>query len=115
MSSQPNIERATKETAENLKSVTRDLAQKRLTKLTLPELDAVVKIISNIVPAGNVPGLMLSGLSRVKGNRIKPEKARPTIFLYSTGPFTRIHTSHPKNFNTSWQSWKKNTPNMPNL
>jgi len=79
MSSQPNIERATKETAENLKSVTRDLAQKRLTKLTLPELDAVVKIVSNIVPAGNVPGLMLSGLSRVKGNRIKPEKARQDI------------------------------------
>ena len=79
MSKQSSYERATKETAESLQKVTRDLAQKKLTKLTLPELDSVVKIVSEIVPAGNVPGLLLSGLSRIKGNRVQPEKARQDI------------------------------------
>jgi hypothetical protein len=79
MTTPSNYERATKETAENLHKVTRDLAQKRLTKLTLPELDSVVELVSKIVPAGNVPGLLLSSLARIKGNRIQPEKARQDI------------------------------------
>jgi hypothetical protein len=38
-----------------------------------------VELVSKIVPAGNVPGLLMNGLARIKGNRVQPEKARQDI------------------------------------
>jgi hypothetical protein len=38
-----------------------------------------VELVSNIVPAGNVPGMILSGLTRISGNQVQPQKARQDI------------------------------------
>ncbi|HKJ40201.1 MAG TPA: hypothetical protein VJ972_15635, partial [Anaerolineales bacterium] len=79
MKTPSRYERATKETAENLQKVAKSLASQKLTKLSLPELDAVVDIVSKIIPAGNVPGMILSGLSRLSENQVQPQKARQDI------------------------------------
>jgi len=79
MGKSTNYERATTETAEKLQKVARNLASRRLTRLSLPELDHVVDLVSKIVPAGNVPGMILSGLTRISGNQIQPQKARRDI------------------------------------
>ena len=79
MSKQSDFERATQETANNLQKVTKSQALRRLTKLSLPELDAVVDLVSKIIPAGNVPGMILSGLTRISGNQVQPQKARQDI------------------------------------
>lgn len=56
--------RASQKTAENLESVA-----KQVSHLTLPEIDATVDLVSRIVPAGNVPGVILNGLARLSGRR----------------------------------------------
>ena len=57
-------------TAANLRSLAHTMSLRSLTHLTLPEIDAVVDQISRIVPAGNVPGVILSGLARLKDRRL---------------------------------------------
>ncbi len=79
MNTSPNYERATKATTENLQVVAKSLASQRLTKLTLPEVDAVVDLVAKVIPAGNVPGMILSGLTRISGTRVQPQKARQDI------------------------------------
>ena len=71
-------DRATKETAERLGDTARSIA-KRLTKLSLPQVDAVVDLVSKVIPAGNVPGMILSRLSNISGKNIQPQKARQDI------------------------------------
>lgn len=80
MGKESSYERATIETAESLHKITQSKALRKLTKLTLPELDAVVDPVSKIIPAGNVPGMILSGLMRLSDNQVSPQKARQ---LYS--------------------------------
>lgn len=72
-------DRATKDTAENLQKVARSLALERLTQLSLPEVDAVVDEVAKIIPAGNVPGMILSGLTRISGRNVQPQKAKQDI------------------------------------
>ena len=79
MTKSSTYDRATKDTAENLHKVADSMALKRLTKLSLPELDAVVDLVAKVIPAGNVPGMILSGLSRISGNKVQPQKARQDI------------------------------------
>lgn len=79
MKSLSDQERATEETAKSLQKVARPLAQQKLTQLTLPEVDAVVEEVSKIIPAGNVPGMILSGLTRISGNIVQPQKAKQDI------------------------------------
>jgi hypothetical protein len=57
-------------TATNLRSVAQAMSLRTLTHMTLPEIHAVVDQVSRIVPAGNIPGVILSGLARLKDRRI---------------------------------------------
>jgi hypothetical protein len=77
--SNSNYERATQETTENLQTIAKSLALQKLTKLSLPEVDAVVGLVAKVIPAGNVPGMILSGLTRISGSRVQPQKARQDI------------------------------------
>jgi len=52
-------------TTENLKTVAHSVAMSGLSHLSLPEIDEIVNLVGRIVPAGNVPGLILSGLARL--------------------------------------------------
>jgi len=55
----------------NLKGVAQSFAQ--VSRLSLPEVDAVVEQVAQVVPAGNVPGVLLNGLARLT-ERKPPEK-----------------------------------------
>jgi hypothetical protein len=72
-------DRATKETAENLQVVAKSLALQKLTKLSLPQVEAVVDLVAKVIPAGNVPSMILSGLTRIAGKNVQPQKAKQDI------------------------------------
>ncbi len=74
-----SYQRATQETVENLQQVAKSLDIRKLTKLSLPEIDAVVDLVAKVIPAGNVPGMILSGLTRMSGRNVQPQKARQDI------------------------------------
>ncbi len=60
----------------------RDVAQSfdpDLTRLTLPEVDQLVEEVSQVVPAGNVPALILSGMARVGKRQLPPGTARRDV------------------------------------
>jgi hypothetical protein len=42
---------------------------RELSRLSLPEIDAITDLVGQIVPAGNVPGVIVSGLARLPGRR----------------------------------------------
>ncbi len=51
-------------TADNLRTIAHSMLVLEVSSLSLPEVDAAVDIISGLVPAGNVPGVILNGLAR---------------------------------------------------
>jgi len=79
MNSSPEYQKATQATIEDLETVAKSLASRRLTKLTLPEIEAVADLVGKVIPAGNVPGMILSGLTSISGNHVQPQKARQDI------------------------------------
>ncbi|GAB4526006.1 MAG: hypothetical protein Fur0018_11020 [Anaerolineales bacterium] len=72
-------------TAENLKTIATAPGLRSISRLSLPEVEAVTDLISRIVPAGNVPGVILSGLARLSGHRVPPQVARRDIDLLFKG------------------------------
>ncbi len=68
------LKTATKLTAEEIKTVVRSNELAGLGELSPPEVDAVVERVSQVIPAGNVPGMILSGLARLQGRKL-PEGA----------------------------------------
>ena len=81
----PSYEKASQMTANDLRSVTQTLPVQELSRLSLPEVEAVVDLISKIVPAGNVPGMILSGLSRLPGRRIPVQKMQQDVNALFSG------------------------------
>ncbi|NJN54836.1 MAG: hypothetical protein HC804_08840 [Anaerolineae bacterium] len=62
---------ATQHTINNLKTIARTQRVQDLSSLSLPEIDEIVNKIGRNAPAGNVPGVILSGLLRLP-QRIPP-------------------------------------------
>ncbi len=85
MSSSTDLQQATTQTARSLRGIARSLPVRELSRLTLPEIDAVVDITAQIIPAGNVPGMILSGLSRLPGQRIPPQTVQQHIAALFSG------------------------------
>ncbi len=56
-------------TANNLRTIAHSVTLRELSRLSLPEIDAVVELVAQVIPAGNVPGVILSGLARLPGRR----------------------------------------------
>lgn len=56
-------------TADNLRTIAHSLPLREVSSLSLPEIDAAVDVIARLVPAGNVPGVILNGLARLPGRR----------------------------------------------
>jgi len=80
-----NITRASELTAANLRSVAKTISAQQLSRLTLPEIEAVVQLVSKIMPAGNVPGMILSGLARLPGRRIPVQKLQQDVTALFSG------------------------------
>ncbi len=64
-------------TADNLRTIARSVTLRKLSRLSLPEIDAVIDLVARVIPAGNVPGVILSGLARL------PERRLPLKTVYS--------------------------------
>ncbi len=62
--------RASQKTATNLKTIAALPQIAALSRLTLPEIETLTDQIAQVVPAGNVPGLILSGLARLESRRV---------------------------------------------
>ncbi|PWH12053.1 MAG: hypothetical protein DDG60_14730, partial [Anaerolineae bacterium] len=73
------IEQATIETATDLKSIAQSPPVRDLSRLSLPEIDAVVEVTSQIIPAGNIPGMILNGLTRLSGQRLPQQTVQKHI------------------------------------
>ncbi len=71
-----SLEQATIQTARDLGTVARSKEARRLSHLTLPEIEAAVNLVARIIPAGNIPGMILSGLTRLPGQRLPPQTVR---------------------------------------
>jgi hypothetical protein len=85
MAKKPSYQQATQSTAKDLKTVARDISAQQLSRLSLPEVDAVVELISKFMPAGNVPGMILSGLARLPGRRIPVQKMHQDVNALFSG------------------------------
>ncbi|MEW5961610.1 MAG: hypothetical protein AB1801_28155, partial [Chloroflexota bacterium] len=56
-------------TADNLRSVAQSKLIQELSTISLPEIEAVVELVARVIPAGNVPGVILNGLARLPERR----------------------------------------------
>lgn len=56
-------------TASSLRAVVRSQPVSELTQLSLPEIDNVVDLVARILPAGNVPAVILNGLLHLPDRR----------------------------------------------
>lgn len=80
-----SVKRASELTAANLRTVVKDISVQQLSRLTLPEIEAVVQLVSRVIPAGNVPGMILSGLARLPGRRIPAQKIQQDVTALFSG------------------------------
>lgn len=76
---------ATLKTANALKSVAASANVARLSHLTLPEIEALTDQIAQVIPAGNIPGLILNGLIRIEGRQIPQAQQQRHIDLLFRG------------------------------
>ena len=72
-------------TADNLRSIAQSGMLQEVSQLSLPEIEAIVNEVSEAVPAGNVPGIILSGLVRFTGRRPPQENVKRDINLLFKG------------------------------
>lgn len=79
------IEQATIETATDLKSIAQSPPVRDLSRLSLPEIEAVVDVTSQIIPAGNIPGMILNGLTRLGGQRLPRQTVQKHITALFSG------------------------------
>lgn len=85
MNKKASIQQVTELTAKDLRTVAKDISSGQLSRLTLPEVEAVVQLVSNVMPAGNVPGMILSGLARLPGRRIPLQKLKQDVNALFSG------------------------------
>lgn len=84
-SDRSKITKASELTAASLRTVAKTISAQQLSRLTLPEIEAVVQMVSKIMPAGNVPGMILSGLARLPGRRIPVQKLQQDVNALFSG------------------------------
>ncbi|MDX1994546.1 MAG: hypothetical protein SF029_19345 [bacterium] len=84
----PDYMEATMRTSADLYSVAASVYKEKtgeLSSLTLPEVERLSQEIAAIVPAGNVPGLILNGLANLKGRTVEPGESRKYVELLFRG------------------------------
>jgi hypothetical protein len=72
-------------TASSLKTIAETTALRELTPLPLPEIEALVDRVAELVPAGNVPGMILEGLARLRGKKPAADTVRRDVNLLFQG------------------------------
>jgi hypothetical protein len=82
---QKRYAQASVKTADNLRTIARSMVIRDLSRLSLPEIDAVVELVGRVVPAGNVPGVILNGLARLPGRKPPPRIVKRDVNLLFKG------------------------------
>jgi len=72
-------------TAQDLRTIAQSQLVRDVSRLSLPQIDAVVDLVARVIPAGNVPGAILSGLARLPGRRPPPQTIQRDIHLLFRG------------------------------
>ncbi|MBK9053751.1 MAG: hypothetical protein IPL78_23460 [Chloroflexi bacterium] len=72
-------------TGNSLKTVAYSQKIRDISSLSLPEVENIINRIAGIIPAGNVPGVILNGLARLSGRRPPPPTIRRDINLIFKG------------------------------
>lgn len=72
-------------TADNLRTIAQTMMERNVSQLTLHELDNAIDIVSDMVPAGNVPGVILNGLARIAGRHPPVQTVKRDINLLFRG------------------------------
>ena len=80
-----DFQEATTVTAQHLRGIAQSRSVRKLSRLTLPEINSVVDMIAQIIPAGNIPGMILSGLARLPGQRLPPQTVQQHITALFSG------------------------------
>jgi hypothetical protein len=78
-------QRATVETATNLKTIVSAPEFRSISKLSLPEIEAITNMIARIVPAGNVPGVIANSLARLAQKHVPANDVRRDVNLLFRG------------------------------
>ncbi|MBE2192843.1 MAG: hypothetical protein IAE83_01575 [Anaerolinea sp.] len=74
---------ATQKTSVDLKTIAATPKIAELSRLTLPEIEALSDQIAQVVPAGSVPGLVLNGLISIQGRQVPAaEQERHLAMLF---------------------------------
>jgi len=76
---------ATVRTSGDLMTIARSMQLEELSSLSLPEIERLSNEIARVVPAGNVPGIILSGLARLNGRTVETTESRKYIELLFRG------------------------------
>ena len=76
---------ASVKTADNLKTTAQSQLVRDLSRLSLPEIEAITTLVSQVIPAGNIPGAILSGLARLPGHRPPAKTIRRDVDLLFRG------------------------------
>ena len=84
VSQQRYTDKSTK-TAQNLRTVALSLTIGQLSRISLPEIETTVDQVARLVPAGNVPGMILNGLARLPGRRLPTPKIKRDLNLLFKG------------------------------
>ncbi|MEW6404035.1 MAG: hypothetical protein AB1649_19750 [Chloroflexota bacterium] len=79
MNPDSDFKRASEFTAKSLKDKASSREARKLSRLSLPEIEKVSDLVSKVIPAGNVPGMILSGLTRISGKHQLAQKVRQDI------------------------------------
>lgn len=79
------LQQATLATIQDLRTIAQSAVIRELSSLSLPEIDEVVRRIARLVPAGNLPGMILSGLARLPERRPSSEMMQRDIQLLFRG------------------------------
>ncbi|HNT74583.1 MAG TPA: hypothetical protein PKH77_06155 [Anaerolineae bacterium] len=58
---------------------------RKLTQLTLPEIRKIRQEVAEVLPAGNLPAMILSGLTQLKGRKLKAERVRQDVSALMRG------------------------------
>lgn len=72
-------------TADDLRTIAHSLQLQDLSQLSLPEIDAAVDAVARMVPAGNVPGVILNGLARLPQRHTPSKTAKRDVNLLFKG------------------------------
>lgn len=62
-----------------------DSTIRQLSLLTLPEIQGVQQEVAQVLPAGNLPAFVLSGLLKLKGRRVSPDQVNQDIAALMRG------------------------------